>query len=195
MVVPEDTLSDYKHDNPDYSQYFCVKTTLVINSDPNEVNFGQHTLLRFSDTLYYYDKFSVITWHDEERGDIYRSPLKIEPNSLPEVGQYIVRINTRAINLRENNGNGGRLTTLKLGVNKNVPLKIATLAVINCTNLTVIDLTNAYNIVEISSNSFQFTTLNEDCKIYVGNGDLNAYKNAWLHSGAAYNKLTEDPIP
>ena len=115
--------------------------------------------------------------------------------ALPEVGQYVSRINTRAINLylytdsAKNAHYSSDLTTLILGNPRNATLTVAVLAVINCPGLTTIDLRSADTVVEIVLNSFQFSNIHKDCKIYVHADDLALYRTKWANTGVAYERL------
>ena len=189
VAVPEENLATYKTDNPAYRDLFCVKKVITV-TDPNAVNFGEHTLLKFSETNYYYDKYSML-YSDGEK----RAASVINIPALPEVGQYVSRINTRAINLylytdsAKNAHYSSDLTTLILGNPRNTTLTVAVLAVINCPGLTTIDLRSADIIVEIVLNSFQFSNIHKDCKIYVHADDLALYRTKWANTGVAYERL------
>lgn len=190
VAVPEASLAKYKVDNPAYRDLFCVKTVVTID-DPEAVNFGEHVLLKFSDERYYYDKYNLLTVDGAKRA---ASVVNIP--ALSTVGRYVTRINTRAFNMflftdsANNDHYYEGFTTLILGNTNNVPLSVATLAVVGCPGLTCIDLSNAFHTVSIVRNSFQFTTLHKDCKIYVS--DIDLYRAQWGENiGTAYERLTE----
>ena len=187
LVVPDDELETYKTDNPYYSDHFCTKVIVNVN-DENAVNFGTHTLLKFSETKYYYDEFT----RNKTTEDKFKSPTEID-FSLLEHGQYITRLNTRAINLytydtRNNPIPGGLVTTLRLGR----VASVGYMAVTNCAELKEIDLTGSSTIVSIVQGSFQFSSLHSDCKIYVNAGDLGVYRATWSDAdvGIALERLT-----
>lgn len=185
-VNDEETRDLYKEavrlsDNAAYAKHFCVKTAVTVG-DENGVNFGTHTLLKFSNTEYYYDRFTV----NRTASGLLKSPTVI---SLPdlEFGSYITRMNTRAINLGDG---GGNLRTLILPQRLDA---VALLSVINCGVLETIDMTACRAIPDIVQNSFQFSSLGHksdiETKILVNNGDYDAYRNAWGNKGLAYERL------
>ena len=191
-VNDEATRDEYKEaviksDNAAYAYLFCIKTVIRIDDDENGVNYGEHTLLKFSDDEYYYDKFTTI--NSQSNPNTLKSPTKIDLSLLPNA-QNIVRINTRAINFGEY---GGNLEILLLPKNLR---KIALLAVTNCGKLAEIDLSACFSVPEIVQNSFQFTFLGHktdpktETKISVKSGNLGAYKSKWEGKGVAVERLT-----
>lgn len=190
----EITCNSYKdeavfNDNAAYADLFCVKITIRVDEDENGVNFGEHTLLKFSATDYRYDKFTVI--NSTSSPEKLKSPKIISLSALP-YGEYITRINTRAVNLGEY---GGNLETLILPRRLN---SVAVLSVINCGLLTKIDMTACTTVPDIVINSFQFSSLGDktnprtETKIYVKAADLEAYQTKWKDKGLASQRLTSE---
>lgn len=181
LVVPEDKLSLYKENNPYYENNFCTKYVIEVN-DENAVNFGKHTLLKFSGTKYYYDLFERKLTSNQ----LYKSPSEIRFSQL-QYGNYITRINTHAIDFGENGGNLTLLETASV-------TEIAHMAISDCAKLKAIYFTNASSIVTLnSSNSLQFSTFADDCYIYVKSSDLHLYKDAYYGvRTTAYNRLKSD---
>ena len=163
LVVPENQFQSYKKEYTDYEERFCteyvinVTDTKVITTSEGktqtvgDVNFGKHTLLKFSDTKYYYDLFTVC----ESTPGFKSSPTEIRFSLLGNVADYIQRVNTGAINLGTYGGNLTYLETHKVR-------EFAPLAILNCFRLATIDLRGAQYIPTIDSNSFQFTSVGKE---------------------------------
>ena len=190
VVNDDETCASYKeavskNDNAAYAKRFCVKKEILVD-DENAVNFGKHTLLKFSETEYYYDKFTVM----KNSAGKAKSPTVISLADLT-YGDYITRINTRAINLGEG---GGNLVTLVMPKNLK---SVAILSVINCGVLETIDMTRCNTVPDIVQNSFQFDSLGDkttpktETKILVKSADYSAFRNKWEGKGTAYARLTK----
>lgn len=209
LVVPENQFELYKKEYTDYEERFCTEyvinvtnTKTVQNTEGKtqiigDVNFGKHTLLKFSDTKYYYDLFTVC----ESTPGFKSSPTEIRFSLFGNVADYIQRVNTGAINLGKYGGNLTYLETHKVR-------EFAPLAIVNCFRLATIDLRGAQYIPTIDSNSFQFSSVGKedyvdvnkignpnlvvsDCSIVgaTGTTDIKMYVNSMSENEYVYRKL------
>lgn len=193
LVVPEESLESYKAENPYYVSHFC--TPLIwTEEDPEKVNFGKHTLLKFDDSTYFYDKYERLVVNER-----LKSASTIDFSKLPN-GSRIRRINARAFNLEEKNIRSS-LTTM---IFSSSIADVAFMAILNCNNLKRIDLTALLSPPNIEADSFQFRTLgtwdpltgsfknNGSCLLYVKRDDKDLYMQVWANKGDAQTRVTYD---
>ena len=189
LVVPENAIDGYKANNPFYKDRFCTAVTVTVE-EKGAVNFGVHTLLKFDENTYFYERYERI-----KVGDYYKSAETIDLSVLP-YGDKIRRINTRAVNLEEKNV----ISSLKVFKMPTYVTQIAYMSILNCNSLTKIDLTSVQGIPTVEKNSIQFTTVGkfdlrngtetENCLVYVNREDKEAYLTAWAESGVIVRRVT-----
>ncbi|MBR1624656.1 MAG: leucine-rich repeat protein [Clostridia bacterium] len=189
LVVPENAIDEYKANNPFYKDRFCTAVTVTVE-EKGAVNFGVHTLLKFDENTYFYERYERI-----KVGDYYKSAETIDLSVLP-YGDKIRRINTRAVNLEEKNV----ISSLKVFKMPTYVTQIAYMSILNCNSLTKIDLTSVQGIPTVEKNSIQFTTVGkfdlvngtetENCLVYVNREDKEAYLTAWAESGVIVRRVT-----
>lgn len=163
LVVPESLIDEYRKAFPDYREHFCTEYVYEVTDKETDVNLGKHTLLKFSDTKYFYDKFTVYSYSENRNGKtVYKnkSPKEIRFDEFGWISDYIARINTGAINLGEFGGNLTYLDTYKV-------TEIAPLAIVNCFKLSTIDFRRAQSTVGIGSNSIQFSSVGKSTSVSV----------------------------
>ena len=158
LVVPESLIDEYKKAFPDYESHFCTEYTYEVTD--GDLNLGKHTLLKFSDSKYFYDKFTVLSKLKDDGTTYKTSPTEIRFSEFGPVSDYIRRINTGAINLGIYGGNLTYLDTYKV-------TEIAPLAITNCFKLSTIDFRQAQYTVDISSNSIQFSSVGKSNSVSV----------------------------
>ncbi|NCA92554.1 leucine-rich repeat domain-containing protein [bacterium] len=179
LVVGESEYIKYKdrysYENYNYKNNFCTEVVVEVGGNKYDINYGKHTLLKFvSDNdveTYFYDKFTPHT---------AGQPVRIELGLLFPNDYNLGRINTNAFS------NLSELTALDLYKTGS----IADFAISNCSNLVDIDLTKTVNVTELeSANSIQFSSISNNCKVYVDSMDLSVYQGAWAKYATAKNKL------
>jgi hypothetical protein len=169
LAVPQASLDDYAEKYYTYYNLFCYSETVSVDT---EINYGTHTLLKFSDGRVFYDKYTC-------RKD--KDGKAVIPEKL-DLGQLGVtrfdRINSHAIDL----DGGENLASLNLG---NAG-EIAYMAVSDCSALSAVYLTDSSKFTLCDSQSIQFSTLKSGCVVYVRESDYARYRDAYLSSAATF---------
>ncbi len=162
---------------PAYKKHFCEKTDVVVN-DSEAVNFGKHTLLKFSETSYVYDGFTPNKVQEK-----YVLPTEIDLSKLT-YGKYITKVATCAFMLNEYASCEGKLKIIRLGRVSNLAYN----AISGCPDLELIDITATKDLTLDSALSVQFADF-PDCVLLTKYSAYTELLAAWTDRKTARSYL------
>nr|MCR4661579.1 leucine-rich repeat domain-containing protein [Clostridia bacterium] len=137
LIIPEDYLDYYCETYSTYENLFCYIKDYTLTDDVN-INYGTHRTIIFADGHFCYEKYIPLKNNNDE----YIIPKTIDLSRISAI-HNCYRIQTHAIDLSKiPNALAANLDYVNLGRINN----IAYLAICNCPNLKIIDLSDNPNI-------------------------------------------------